>query len=562
MYWKNLFSSSKVELLAIVGGIILSGVLTTVFFGLVTLKYYNVIFQSMVHLQDLLKNALFGQVSDMGCFLNLLFSQGILPTLTIFFLTFCVMHVLHFCCALIFSFMLPRLNHAFKKAAFNHALDLPLDYFRANNAGDIEKNITNVAENFCQLVEFSLSYVSRFVIITTCACLAFKIKILFIGFLSWLLILGTSAFFLFKAAITEASKRSFFQNKQAGFIAESFNNVIVYKLNKCRSFFFSKFSQNQGKEDDCYRKMNVWFAVTRFTYGTINILCFCSMYLLICFVKISSPGLDAAFYCIQFWSVFVVMWDLVHNILPTFFIAGKLAQSHKLLDLTTPKQLKNAHITRFENLEVKNLNFFYRTEQIFNNFSIFCKNEFLLIDGPSGIGKSTLLNIILGLEVLEDSVVFINHHDVKQIKNLYDCISYLPQQDLIFNASVKKNIVLDKAHDANKLKIIYEITKMSNFIPYEEMDHKICGPAGAQISGGQAKRIAIARMLLFDENHHLLLLDEPFNNLSQDIIDGLIDFLLSFKGQRTIICIDHTGHFKKIADKILVMDSRGFREAV
>ena len=554
MNLKKLVYSLKLEIGLVGLGVIFSGVFTTLLFGLQVMKYYDAIYRSMIGLQSMIQEIFPQTTSIYGCFYKLLFQTDFFANVFFFFGLFCAMHVLHFCSGLLLSVALPKFNCYFKKMAFTHALNLPLNYFHTKSPGDIEKNVTNFAESFCQLVEFSLSNISRISVIITSLCLCFRIKLLFLVLSVWVFIMIVIGFVLFRMVIRESAVRSCYQNSQSGFITESFDNVVIYKLNKCKNFFFTKFGQNQEKEDSSYRKMNILFAITRSVYGTVNILCLCGMFILIAYLKITNPGLNAVFYFIQFWISLVQMWDLMHNIVPTSFVAGKLIQSIQLLKLNTEQIAKAENITHFETLKIENLNFSYRTVPIFQQFSMTCQNQFLLINGPSGIGKSTLFNIILGLEIVDSNTIFINGKDLKSINNIYDYISVLPQRDMIFNASVRKNITLDKPYDEQKLKMIFEITKIGDFIAFNEIDEKICGPNGAQISGGQAKRIAIARMLLFDEDQNLLLLDEPFNNLSQDIIDSILDFLTSLRGFRTVLCIDHTGNFQKIADSVIAIN--------
>ena len=196
-------------------------------------------------------------------------------------------------------------------------------------------------------------------------------------------------------------------------------------------------------------------------------------------------------------------------------------------------------INDFDSLEIDNLSFSYDNERyIIKDFNMkLNKGEILKINGESGIGKTTLLMLMLGyLTPSSGSISFVkdgNKYDTYKSRNLF---SYLSQENILFSASILENIyILTGVKDINK---INEALKMANI--YDEiyelkdgLNTKINNNSG--LSLGQIQRILIAILILFDKP--ILLLDEFSSSLDKDNESIIIDNLLSLN--KTIIYITH-----------------------
>tara|TARA_B100000003_G_C10898910_1_gene358403 strand:+ start:735 stop:1352 length:618 start_codon:yes stop_codon:yes gene_type:complete len=158
-------------------------------------------------------------------------------------------------------------------------------------------------------------------------------------------------------------------------------------------------------------------------------------------------------------------------------------------------------------LEVNNLSFSYGNELIFQNVSFIIENrEIGLIQGESGIGKSTLLNVISGLQRPQSGSIICNSKTFydfnKCLKTEKRNIGYVFQDFALFpHINTEKNIKF--AHTKSDISFketidLFGLTKHLNKMPHE-------------LSGGQQQRVAIARAILMKPS--LILLDEPFSNL-------------------------------------------------
>ncbi|MBA5813363.1 putative bacteriocin export ABC transporter [Leuconostoc lactis] len=210
----------------------------------------------------------------------------------------------------------------------------------------------------------------------------------------------------------------------------------------------------------------------------------------------------------------------------------------------------NEAIVRINNLQKK-----YKDKQIFNGLNLMImKGQITTIFGPSGVGKSTLLNIIGTLESFDDGDVNLFGMNAPKINSKQSMllrrekISYLFQNfGLIDDQSIKQNleIACQYMHTSKKEKQL-KINKALQTVGIElDIKTKIY-----QLSGGEQQRIAIARLLL--KPSELILADEPTGSLDFKNRNFIIQEMLNLKSKgKTIVIVTHDPEFKKISDNIV-----------
>lgn len=206
-------------------------------------------------------------------------------------------------------------------------------------------------------------------------------------------------------------------------------------------------------------------------------------------------------------------------------------------------------------INIKNGKFKYTKESKFNfedlNITI-KKNTFNLIYGPTGSGKSTVVDILMGLIQLNSGSLNLDDQLIseKNINNFQKLIAHVPQTTGFIDASIVENITYgyssdDMKIDENRLQKCLRLSCIDEFV--DKLDKKYytnIGERGHLLSGGQRQRIAIARALY--SNKEIIILDEATNALDPDTEQKILNNLYRNNNDKTYILISHS---KKIIDK-------------
>lgn len=211
----------------------------------------------------------------------------------------------------------------------------------------------------------------------------------------------------------------------------------------------------------------------------------------------------------------------------------------------------NVHI---QTIELKNVYFAYQPENdyIIKNLSLnFTAEKNYIIKGRSGIGKSTLINLLCGLFDVSKGAILINNKDVKTLdkSSIREHLSVATQEINLFSGSIRNiftsvNSTINDNDIFNLLKIV-ELDKFILELPHQ-LDQFI-GNTGLLLSGGQARRLCIARAL--SRTSDFLLLDEPTEGLDLELENRLMRRLLNLR--KGIIIITHKDACLELADEII-----------
>jgi len=210
-------------------------------------------------------------------------------------------------------------------------------------------------------------------------------------------------------------------------------------------------------------------------------------------------------------------------------------------------------------IKFENVNFSYSKDRnLFKNFNhTIVKSDKLLISGLSGSGKTTFINLLIGFIKNYEGKITVNNNDIqKNIKFWRENISYCPQQNILIDDSLIKNITFED-HNENinhtLLNEIYKILDIDNLIfDLPQGDQTILGEFGHQLSGGQKQRIGLARALY--KNRNILILDEATNALDEENERKIINNILKFYEKKTVIAITHNIYLYEFFDKTLDLD--------
>ena len=205
---------------------------------------------------------------------------------------------------------------------------------------------------------------------------------------------------------------------------------------------------------------------------------------------------------------------------------------------------------RINKIVVDNVTFKYPKSDIkmLFNFSVNQKEK-ILVFGNSGIGKSTLAKILTGFYKPLSGIIRFYSNDIELSYIPY--ISYLEQDGYLFNLPIKDNILFGDEYVNEKYNEILKICCLEELIA-EYGDKKI-GVNGNKLSGGQCKRILLARALYKDAP--IYVFDEITSSLDENLIDIILDNLSTYLKKKIVIFIDHNNKLKMYVDTIITVSS-------
>lgn len=229
-------------------------------------------------------------------------------------------------------------------------------------------------------------------------------------------------------------------------------------------------------------------------------------------------------------------------------------------NLISSKQMKEENCGKEDfvfndKLSIKNLNFNYKNNLIFNNFSCtILKNKINVIRGPSGKGKTTLIDIIARLKKYTNGTIKIDNIELKDLEiNRYRSnLGYVTQESFFYNDTIINNLTFNQTNiNEDTIKKSLKISCCEEFINnLENGVYEIIGENGSKLSGGQKQRLSIARALIFQPK--ILLLDEATSSLNLNVKKELLENLKKLaENGITIIATTHEPLWDEFADNTI-----------
>ena len=249
--------------------------------------------------------------------------------------------------------------------------------------------------------------------------------------------------------------------------------------------------------------------------------------------------------------------------------AEKLSRDMKKFESIQFSSKDQAAEIRFNNsVDFKNVSFsYYKNTKKESNFVLrgvnfkINKGSKIGIFGVSGSGKSTFLDLFMGLISPQSGEILIDGKKIKNIKSSWQkIIGCVPQDVFILDDTIKRNVAFglkDPAIDVEKVKKAIELANLDEFLKNSKFGlETLLGEAGSRLSGGQRQRIGIARALYNEPD--ILILDEATNALDVQTEKKIVNEIFLKKEDKTIIFVSHNRDNLIFCDLIYEVKEKNF----
>jgi len=357
------------------------------------------------------------------------------------------------------------------------------------------------------------------------------------------------------------NERTIIDAKISKSIMEGVNGIKEIKINNLEGYLSNQLFQNENKRAKILTRYNTLTQIPRNIFEFIAILTIIVVIIYKVYANDSNPLLSTlGIFVAATFRLLPSVNRIISSIQSISFFKGSFDIIYKLFNdiNNSPKEVNFNKINFKSNLELIDLNFSYNNQtQILKNLNLkISKGDFIGFMGESGSGKSTLVNIILGLIQPNSGKIKIDDNQYKTLYKYKNFASYIPQDVFLFDESISKNIVLDENEEFKSNTRLSDVIKKANLekfisqLPFG-LDTKV-GERGAKLSGGQIKRLAIARALY--SNPELLIFDEATSALDLKTENTFFEEISLLKKTKTIFFISHSRQSLRNCDKIFKLE--------
>ena len=488
----------------------------------------------------------------------------------------CILFVLKCGYALLSTYAINRyaMNYSRKltKKLMTAYLLFPYEFHLDNNSSTLIRKSTYDVQNFTdavlQILNFIVKITSAIAIVVFLFVKDWKVTTIL---LVMILIFSVVVLLLVKPKSKKIGKELQELNSQNyKYLSQAFNGIKESKISNSELFFTNEYDKNRSGINALSLKRAILNSLPSNTLELIGMIGIC---LALAIVIIS--GTDYSEIVVTF-SVFAYAVIKLLPSVTTITTTINNLQFYEVSVTSLYNDIKQAEDSSYvesnekyiislpfeKEIEIKNVDFYYQSipdKKVLNNVSFkIKKNTSVAISGSSGAGKTTMIDIILGLLPCRSGQVFCDGIDIaSNMRGWRKNISYIPQTIYLSDDSIRTNVAFGIAKDKVDDQMVWDALEKAQLKEFVEGLPKgldtVIGERGVRMSGGQRQRIGIARA--FYRNTNIVVFDEATSALDYETEKNILNHVSQYSKNHTLIIITHRLNTIESCDSIYKIES-------
>ena len=462
---------------------------------------------------------------------------------------------------------------------FERYLEKPYSFHLTANVAVLQRSVRADVDGFFNTVKALLQLLSEMIICLILSLLLFCVDFYMALYMAVLLLVCVGAVLIIsKKKIKKLGKADMYYTAEMNkWLMQGIGGVKEVKLLGHEQFFRDKYDKYNNLSGNCLKEQQFLAQLPRLFTETV---CIAGVMLWVYYCVIKGIALADI---IPTLSVFAVAAfrrlpsvGKISGLLTEYnfyrpkvdAVYEELSGSGKDIKNTSCDKCDQNEVIFKEKIELVDLAFSYAPDsgKVFENVSFeINKGRSVGIIGPSGAGKTTLVDVLMGLLFPDKGDIKVDGKSIyNSLKSWYRHIGYVSQTLYLFDDTIRNNIafgVKEENIDDDKIWLVAKQAQISSFIRQlpNGLD-TVVGDRGVRLSGGQRQRIAIARALY--NNPELLILDEATSALDNETESAVMDAIEHLHGQVTMLIIAHRMSTIEKCDSVYKITDKGTVEKV
>ena len=466
--------------------------------------------------------------------------------------------------SLMHTYLISRFSHAvsryFSSKIFDVTLSLPYTVYAKKNSSEIMGIINSEAQ---QMSRISTEIMKLFTELFTIA-MVYTLLIV----VNWRMTLVLTLVLIFLVVVflrvlvsknKSVGKRRFETDKKSfRLLSEAFNNFKFVRLKGNRSELVGNYDKAKLKAAKAHVINQVISATPKSILESMgfSLLIAAVIFIMVQYDDTAMVIPVISMYALALYRMLPCMHRLFQNINNLAFAQHSLDTIAKMVQQPTESEGDDP-IEFNEAIDLRSVSFKYASgNNVICDASLSIrKSEKIAVTGESGGGKSTLIDLVIGIlkpcsgEIAVDGIPLCE----RNIRSWRRKIGYIPQNIYLFDGTVGENVAYGSQMDDEKIKTALQKANIWDFLLTKEGSDTKVGEGGIQLSGGQQQRIGIARALYNDPE--ILVLDEATSALDNETEKKIMDEIYGASENKTLIVIAHRLSTIECCDRTIIIEN-------